>query len=336
MDVEARPADGTVKEQLLRDISLWQSDGLISGDTAALLRQRYDLPRFGLGQVLRYLGIVGLIFLVCGILGLVGAVSGSPLVGSVLLLAVGWGFGAAGVVYSRDRLGRYRWSSKMALTVGVVLMCAGVGLVLGTIGVKAPSIAFAAGWVVLPVLVFVAYRYGITFLLVLALIGFFHWIGSWTSMFGRSTYVFDVQDPRLMSVAALAVIGVGIWHERELADRTGRFYVAYESLGLVYLDMSLLILSIEDWSSNATMTLFWIAAFTVAALGQIVIGARMKNRLMLGFGVTFLFIDGFTRFYESFWQAWTKGVFFLAIGLLTFAAGAACEYALRSREAAVG
>jgi hypothetical protein len=319
--------DAGVKERLLRDIALWQADGLIAADTAATLRQRYGLPRFGLGDVLRYLGIVGLIFVTCGILGLVAAIANSPLFGGVVLLLVSAGFGAAGIVYSADRLGRYCWSSRIALVVAVLTFSAGAVVLLHALNVDDAELAFAAGWLVLPALIALAYRFRIGFLLVLALIEFFHWVGSWTSMWGRGTYVMEVQDPRLMAAVAVVVIGVGIWHEQALDERTGRFYAVYESLGLVYLNLSLLILSIER--SDATG---WIALFTAAAIGQIVLGARLRNPLILGFGVTFAFIDGFTRFYERFWSAWSKGLFFLALGLITFAAGAACEMLLRSRR----
>jgi hypothetical protein len=321
-------ADERLTDRLLRDIALWQADGLISPGTAAVLRDRYGLSGFGLGQVLRYLGIAGLIFIVCGILGLVGAIAASPIFGSVLLLAVGAAFGGAGVVYSRDRLGRYRWSSKMALTLAVILVSAAVALLLHSIGVDDTRVFFIGGWVVLPLIAALAYRFHITFLLVLALLEFFHWIGSWTTMWGRSTYATDVQDPKLMALAAIGVVGVGIWHEQALAEKTGRFFAAYESLGLVYLNLSLLILSIDGREYAAV----WIAVFTAAVVGQILLGAMLKNSIVLGFGVTFAFIDGFTRFYETFWDAWEKAVFFLAIGLVTFGAGAACEFVLRSRR----
>jgi len=104
-----------------------------------------------------------------------------------------------------------------------------------------------------------------------------------------------------------------------------RFFAADESLGLVYLDLSLLILSIDGPSTAA-----WVLLFTAATLGEILAGAMLRNPLLLGFGVTFLCIDGFTRFYETFWNSWEKATFFLAIGLLTFGCGAACELALRS------
>jgi len=206
-------------------------------------------------------------------------------------------------------------ATRMALTA------VGLALIISTV----IWVQTLIGWLILPALVFVAYRFKITFLLVLALIEFFHWVGSWTSMWGRGTYVLEVQDPRLMSAAALAVIGIGVWHEQALADRTGRFFAAYESLGLVYLDLSLLILSIDGPSTAG-----WVLLFTAATLGEILAGAMLRNPLLLGFGVTFLCIDGFTRFYETFWNSWEKATFFLAIGLLTFGCGAACELALRS------
>src|SRR5437773_12280571 len=103
--------DGTVKERLLRDISIWQADGLISAATAATLRERYGLSRFGLGQVMRYVGIAGLFFLICGVLGLIAAIAASPWFGAVLLVLVGGGCVAAGIRLARDPLGRYRWSS---------------------------------------------------------------------------------------------------------------------------------------------------------------------------------------------------------------------------------
>jgi len=319
-----------VRDRLLRDIAVWQSDGLITAATAATLRERYSLSRFGIGQLMRYLGIAGLIFVVCGIFGLIAAAAESPTVGGVLLLAVGGGFVAAGVSLSRDRLGRYRWSSKMVLTLGVLAASGAVAMLLYAGGLRESTIVFTGGWLVIPVFIALAYRFRITFLLVLGLIEFFHWVGSWTTMWGRSTYVFEVRDAQLMAAAAIGVIAIGVWHEQELADRTGRFFAAYESLGLVYLNMSLLILSIESRESAAG----WIATLTVIATAQVLLGARLRNPLMIGFGVTFLFIDGFTRFYEHFWRAWEKSAFFLSLGLLTFGAGAACEFFLRGREEA--
>jgi hypothetical protein len=165
------------------------------------------------------------------------------------------------------------------------------------------------------------------FLLILGLLGLFHWLGSWTGMFGHASYAFDVQDPRLMSLASLGVIGVGLVHEHHLQVRAPRFHEAYQVVGLLYLNVSLLILSIDGWHLDRLLP--WVAVFTAATLLQIVAGARLHSPRFLGFGVTFLFIDLFTRFHEHFWDRLGKGLFFLVGGCGLFIAGAVAEQILR-------
>jgi uncharacterized membrane protein len=146
-------------------------------------------------------------------------------------------------------------------------------------------------------------------------------------MWGRSTYVFSVQDPRVMSLAALAAIVVGAYHEWRLYPKTGRFYLAWESLGLLYLNMSLLILSI--WSHHETASIAWILVFTTATLTQIVLGAAWQNGLFRGFGITFFAINVFTRFHELFWDQLQLGQYLLAGGGLLFILGACTECGVR-------
>jgi hypothetical protein len=158
-----------VRERLAQDVALWQADGLISAETAGLLRQRYDVPGFGFGTLVRYLAIGAGVLIVFGLLGFLAAVAGSAVVVFALLF--------------------------------------------------------------LPVAFALAYRYSLTFLLVLALIALFHWIGSWTAMISRSTYAISVQEPRVMAVAALLAILVGVGHEG-VSWRWPRFHHAWRMVGL--------------------------------------------------------------------------------------------------------
>ena len=313
--------DSSLNARLLHDVALWQADGLIPAQTAARLRERYNLRGFGLGQVLRYLGIVGLVLVVFGILGMIAEASGSETAVAIILVTIGGGFFAGGVRMAHDELARYAWSSRVVLTVGTLALSGGTYLLLSD-AVGDRSVIFAWGLLMVPAIGALAYICRITFLLSVALLGFFHWVGSWSSMWGRSTYVVSIQDPQLMAAVAVLVIGVGLWHEHALQERTGRFFVAYQWLGLLYLNLSLLILSIDHPTP-------WALVLTAAAAAEIVVGARLHNRLILGFGVTFTFINGFTRFYETFWESTAKGTFFVVAGLLTLAAGYLCELALR-------
>ncbi len=323
-------ANRAVREQLAQDVSLWLADGLVPKATHDLLRQRYGAYEFGLAQIIKYFGIAGGLIAFFGLLGLVAAISKSMVAAAFLLLAAGGALTAAGIRLSIDKLGRYASSSKAVLMLGVVAAALGLGLAASELGLKDAAIIQATGLAILIPLGFLAYRYRNTFLLSLALIHFFHWVGTWTSMFGRSTYAIFIQDPRLMSLAALAAIGVGVYHELHLRNQTGRFFQAYETLGLIYLNLSLLILSIEGgrWGPAD----FWILMLALTSIAEIVAGARLHNPLLTGFGVTTFAINVYTRYYETFWNRMHTGVFFLLGGVSLFAAGLACEIVLRRSQ----
>jgi hypothetical protein len=324
-------ANRAVRERLAQDVSGWLADGLIPKATHDLLRQRYGASDFGLAQAIKSFGVAGGIIAFFGLLGMVAAISGSRLVTGFLLLAAGAALTAAGIRLSIDKLGRFAASSRAVLMLGVVTAALGIGALVSGVGIKDQAAVFLIGILVLGPVGILAYRFGNTSLLVLGLIGFFHWIGTWTSMMGRSTYEIYIEDPRVMSLFALGAVVVGIYHEQNLRAQTGRFYQAYQTLGLIYLNLSLLILTIDfrtGWGSASG----WIAVLAAAAIGQIVAGARLPNPLLTGFGVTSFALNIYTRYYETFWNHMHTGVFFLLGGLSLFAAGMACEIVLRRSQ----
>jgi len=322
-----------VRERLAKDLSLWLADGLIPADTCSLLQQRYNAGAYGIGQAVKSLGIAGGLFAFFGLLGLVAAMSRSQLFAGLLLAGTGSALMAAGIRLDSDKLARHSTSSKALLLLAVTCVGLGIAVVCDGMNIKGDSLILLTGALSLaPVLVF-AYRFNNPFLLLLGLLIFFHWVGSWSRMFGRSTYEFSIQDPRLTCVAALAVIGIGVCHEQALRHRTGRFFRAYEILGLLYLDISLLILSLE-WNWRVGREPFWIYVLFAAAVAQIIAGARLHNPLFTGFGVTAFAVSVFTRYFEGYWRRLHMGTFFFLGGLGLFVAGAACEVLLRRMQQA--
>jgi len=323
-------ANRAVRERFAQDLGLWLADGLISKATHDLLRERYSAGSFDLGQTIKSIGIAGGLFAFLGLLGLVGALSRSLMFAAFLLGAVGCGLMAAGLRLAADKINRYATSSSALLMLGTVTAALAVGVGLHEMGAGNQTVLLAGAIVLIPMFL-LAYRYANQFLLVLALIGLFHWIGSWTSMFGRSTYALRIQDPRLMALAAFAVVALGIYHERALRPQTGRFFQAYETLGLIYFNLSLLILSLQNaWQLGQEA--MWAFVLFAAAIGQILVGARLHNPLITGFGVTAFAVNLFTRYFETFWHRMSLGVFFFLGGLGLFVAGFACEVALRQYQ----
>jgi uncharacterized membrane protein len=309
-----------VKQRLAEDVALWQADGLIDATTRQELQVRYDTPGFGLVTAVKYLGITGGMLAAMGLLGLVAAVSGSQAVAGVMIAGVSGFLAWAGLRLGRDARARYVHSSKIVLALGVLGCACAVGVEADAMKMRGAQIAFAVGLGVVPPALVIAYRERNGFLLILAVLGIFHWVGSWSGMLGRSSYEFEVQEPRIMAPVAACVFIFGLRQ-----NGPGRFPIVYQTIALIYFNLSLLILSIYPRST----VLPYILVFSAAALAQIVLGARLKSALVMGFGVTALAVDLFTRFFERMWDRVSQGMFFLAGGLLLMAFGALVERAYR-------
>lgn len=315
----------TVRERLAQDVALWQADGLISDDVARLLRERYDVRGQGIATAAKYLGIMGALLAGFGLLGAAGAMSESLVVGALELLAVAAGFLAWGLRMARDPLARFQLTSRAVLAIGLFAMAAAGAMAASAADAETGIMILVTGLSTLPVAFVLAYRFGNGFLLVLGLLGLFHWIGSWHSMAGRSTYAFDIQDPRVMALAAAAAATAGLLQRRGRLPGPRGFDAAWLSVGLIYLNLSLLILTVSDRED----ALVWILTAAAVALFQIVLGAVEKSAVLVGFGVSALGVNLFTRYFEHFWERLDQGLFFLIGGALLFAFGAAFERVAR-------
>jgi hypothetical protein len=107
-------------------------------------------------------------------------------------------------------------------------------------------------------------------------------------------------------------------------------FLAYQAVGLTYLNLSLLILTIDGHDGSA---LTWICLWALCGVGQIVAGARLHSALFTAFGVVAIAVNMYTRYYETFWDSVDSGLFFLAGGALMFGAGFAAERGMRTRQA---
>lgn len=319
----------SVKEQLQQDIALWHADGLIEKPAYEILSRRYEVSSFGLIGVVKYCGIFGGFCAFLGLMGLISALSQSVAFATLVGAAVSIGLTWSGLRLADDVQQRYATSSKFIVTLGMAMWASTLGAFLSEVlHLDNGVVLTMTGLLTIPLAFYLAYQRHNTYLLILALLVLFHWAGSWSTMLGRSTYALEIQDPKMMSVLALIAVATGFAHERMAYPATGRFYQAWQAVGLVYLNMSLLILSI--WDRHQGETVFWIIAFSFATVAQIVAGARLHSGLLRGFGITFFGINLFTRFHEHFWSQLDLGSYLAAGGALLLVTGALMEVVSRS------
>lgn len=314
-------------ERISREISEWTHQGLIDEALGERLAQRYDSAGRYRDVLMRWLGFFALFLLGSSILGVLGLALGelaevaAPVV-MAMVSGLAWTRGAR---MAADPLQRYPLTGQILLTAGLLGALATGALINELAGIARLGNAMPVLMMAVAVAsVATAYRFGLRWPLVLGLLLFFHGLGNWHAYAGHGGYWMGIRDERLTLVAGLAVALLGDWHERRLESEPGFRQVGFGHhlviWGLLYLNLSLWFLSLHPGG------LAWVLAFTAAGIGQIVVGGALHDSRWTGFGVVFLAIDLYTRFFERFWDESTQGLWLLLAGLAGMALGAVFEW----------
>jgi hypothetical protein len=112
-----------------------------------------------------------------------------------------------------------------------------------------------------------------------------------------------------------------------------QFFRSTLVMGLLYLFIALWIMSIfgnygdmHSWERVKQIELFhWSILFGAVAGWAIYHGLRQDNDITKGFGLTFLGINLYTRFFELFWNSLRKAVFFALLAISFWYIGSKAE-----------
>jgi hypothetical protein len=171
-----------------------------------------------------------------------------------------------------------------------------------------------------------------TLVWVFALLSFASWIGFETGYAsGWGAYFLGMNYPlRFLGVGVVLVAASHFflpWRARK------QFWKPTFVVGLLFVFMSLWIMSIfgnygdlHSWHRAGYGELWWwCVAFAGASGLAIWYGLKRDERAAIGFGITFLFINLYTRFFEHFWNPLHKAVFFALLGLSFWFIGSRAE-----------
>jgi len=167
---------------------------------------------------------------------------------------------------------------------------------------------------------------------IFALLSLGSWMGAESGyVSGVGMYYLGMDYPiRFVAFGAfLAVAGV-------LVERSGRFPDFARStlvVGLLYFFCALWILSIFGYQvdfrrfvrSDDLELALWSLALGLAALAAIVYGLRFEHGTIKGFGLTFLGIALYTKFFEHFWDGTHKAIFFAILAASFWLLGSRAE-----------
>ncbi len=308
----------------------WAHRGLLDDATATRLAAQYRDDEGGRRSLTRWLATLALLLLLSSGLGVVGLLLDEIPTWLVALLLGALAFGC---VVQGGRMAtaverRRPWS-------GAVLLTSGLGLSHGALLMLYEAAGGDIGdrvamWLMLLVAglaLAAAYHYRLRWPLILGLVYLFHGAGSGHAYVGGGGYLADIADERSMALLAALCAGFGLFHEGRLESGPLRRHLGfghcYVLFGLLYLNLSTWFLSLQPGG------LTWVLLFTGVGIGQLVVGAALKDARFTGFGIVFLAIDLYTRLFEQFWDRLSAGTFLLVAGLLGLALGIAFEWRAR-------
>ena len=156
---------------------------------------------------------------------------------------------------------------------------------------------------------------------IFALFSLGSWLGAETGyVSGWGAYWLGLNYPARFSLYGALLTALSQRMERY--GRLAPFTRSTLSVGLLFLFVSLWIMSIfgnygdmNSWYDVRQMELFhWSLLFAAAAGVSLWLGIKRDDAMLRGYGLTFLGINLYTRYFENFWNGMDKGLFFLILG----------------------
>ena len=165
-----------------------------------------------------------------------------------------------------------------------------------------------------------------------ALLGVGLWVLTETSYLAHDHYLFwGMNIPLRFTVIGLLIVGLS-----SIFKPNSRFYFTKEAtqfIGLIYFFTALWMLtifgnydSLRAWSNIKQIELWgWSVAMLLITLSAIFYGIKYNDPLVRAFGIIFLLLCLYSRYFEYFWDTLHKALFFAILALSFWIIGGRAE-----------
>jgi hypothetical protein len=335
---------------ITRIVDRWRDSGVIDTDTSTRLTASISIVSFDWQRTARYAFIVAIFCFVIA----VGAVMADKVLTELLMrifnapATVRCAFFAAvsAVIFWYGLLLRKKhphriYGNESVFFLGVLALAAAVfflGIAIDT-GTGHYSVLFLIASILYALL-------GLSFpsalVWVFGLISLGAWMGTETGyVSGHGMYFLGMNYPLRFVIfgGALTILGVAGEHTSSQLDgstfkaRLLSMSPQTKVIGLLNLFVALWIMSIFGNYGDMTQwqrirqyeLLHWSLLFGVASIAAVWYGLRRDDGVLRGFGLTFLFINLYTRFFEYFWDSIHKAAFFAVLAASFWYIGSRAE-----------
>jgi hypothetical protein len=318
----------------------WETNGIITKETADILRSSYSIRPFDFKKLAKYSFWIAII---CTIIS-VGAIIADEIIIDFIeglfsssYIGLCLTFAALSVLLYYAGLKRRKnrpekvFSNEAIIFSGVLLTASSIaylGKALDT-GSGHFSILFLLSTIIYAVL---AFWFPSKLVWLFALISLGSWFGTETGYAsGWGAYFLGMNYPLRFILFGSILVGSSFFLKNN--SKLSEFHKPTYIMGLLYLFISLWILSIfgnygdmSSWYEVKQIELFhWGILFGIVAIGAIYYGLKNDDYTSRSFGITFLFINLYTKYFEYFWDSTHKAIFFIILAVSFWIIGQRAE-----------
>lgn len=332
--------DKQESEFLDKTIRQWKTEGLIDSETAERLSTSYEVKGFDWKRLAQYSFWVAL---ACGIIAIASLIIDDAVIRWLeklydtpdIIISLVSGILAGGLLFEGSKRKRKYpervFSNEAIIFFGILFTASCIAFLGKTFdnGSGHFSILFLLSVFVYALL---ALKFHSGLIWAFALVSLGSWFGTETGYQTDWSHYFLGMNYPLRFVAfgfllvALSFLMVKIKRVIEFRELT---YV----IGLLYLFVSLWLLSIfgnfgtiEDWMKVKQIELIsWGIISILVAIAFTLYGLRQKDYIAREFGITFLLINLYSRYFEYLWDITDKTIFFAVLALSFWLIGRKAE-----------
>ncbi len=321
-------------------IDQWQNDGLIDNETGDKLRKSYETKNFDWHRLAQYAFWVAL---ACGVIAL-----GSLLIDNAILKYLQRIYDTPDIVIAvmsilialwlyilgfrrKKSIPQLKFSNEAIMLTAILLTANGIAYFGKSLdqGSGHFSILIFLSLVIYATL---GYIFNSRLIWTFALLSLGAWFGTETGYLSRWNYYFlGMNYPLRFVLFGLALTAASFLMKQN--KRFSHFFQVTYIAGMIYLFVSLWLLSVfgnfaslEEWYAVRQLSLFY---WGILSAGCCILstwyGLKNRDEIAREFGITFLFINLYTRYFEYFWDSWHKALFFSVLAISFWLIGRKAE-----------
>ena len=311
-------------------ISKWETNETITKETADTLKNSYSVRPFDWKKLAKYSFWVSIL---CGIIAVGTAIADEFLIELFeklfstldIVKCIVFGLLAAFIYYvglkRRKNKPEKIFSNESIIFAGVLLTAVSVGFLGKSLDTGSGhfSILFLLSTLIYAIL---SLWFPSKLVWIFSIISFGCWFGTETGyVSGWGAYFLGMNYPLRFVLFGGILVGASFLLKKN--TKLSIFFKPTYILGLLYLFIALWILSIfgnygdmDSWYDVRQYELFhWGLLFALAAVGAIFYGLKQDDYTSRSFGITFLFLNLYTKYFEYFWDITHKAIFFLILAV---------------------